>query len=505
VTAGIGSERYGQKMPAARKRICPKLEGGNEMSNPASWHGTTVRKLLGCDGARIDWRLPVVFVIAQLLSNLPGMIQNLASWSMIPKELHLWLMLVPLITPVLLGAAAVLAFRSIRNVWLAAAVGASAYALIMIPVRIAFSPGFQALHIFYSWLWVYLFFVGLALAIRMISVLPLALAVGAAAAEWLNSAINIAVNVLTHPGVQLSFSSELANAGLTLVSSAIFGLAAWGGLQLVGARLESAGAQALPLTAEAAGTDAWLRKALAFHGLCRQLRAAGIGSLLFGAIAFFLGASTMGRVPLNGVLALLGILLIVEGVWVMAAPSASGIIVDGLFVAAIGLWNIGISLVEIGRHSGGSLTGRFLVFGIFQIIWGIGRIAQFRRYTDLRGFSLDPVGRARLEQEIASIRSDTVRPDVVAFKTRALSSAEGRLRLMEGFAALFLRGKVVEVLSRGEIACEEAVAKDLSIPLNASLRLGKRRLSVTISRDACERLRRWANAQSAEAPPSSNS
>ena len=462
----------------------------------------TLRKLLGCDGARIDWRFPVVFMVAQLLSNLPGMIRSVAVWNVIPKEFHLWIILAPLIGPLLLTAAAVLAFRAVRNVWLAAAVGASAYALAMVPVRIAFAPGFQALHIFYSWLWMYLFFVGLALALRLISVLPLALAVGAAAADLLNSAINTAINVLTHPGVRLSFSGELGNAVMVLVSSAVFGLAVWGGLHLVGARFESADAQAPPLTAEAAGTDAWLRKALTFYGLRRQLRAAGIGSLLFGVIAFFLGASTMGQVPLNGMLALLGLLLIVEGVWVIAAPSASGIIVDGLFVTAIGVWNIVVSLVEIGGNSGGSLTGRFLIFGIFQIGWGIGRIAQYKRYAYLRGFTLDPAGRARIEQEIASVRSDTIRPDVVAFKTRSLSPVEGRLRLLEGSAAFFLRGKIVEVLSRDEIACEAAVAKDPGGPLKASLRAGKRKLSVTISPEACERLKRWANAQPAAAPSS---
>lgn len=462
----------------------------------------TMRELLGCDGARIDWRLPFVFMVAQLLSNLPGMIKNLSAWNRMPPELHIWFIVVPLLGPVLLTAAAVLGFRAARNVWLAAAAGAAAYALAMIPVRIAFFPVFQAMPIFYSWLSAYLLFVGLSLALRMISVLPLALVVGAAAAEWLNSAITIAIIDLTRPGFHLSFSRVLNDAGMALVSSAIFGLAAWGGLFLIGARFESAGAPAPTLAAEAAGSDAWLRKALAFQGLYRQLRAAGIGSLLFGAIAFFLGISTMRQVPINGVLALLGLLLVAEGVWVIAAPSASGIVVDGVFVTVIGAWNIVLSLAEIGRNSGGPYTGRFLVIGIFQIAWGIRRIAQYRRYAGLRGFSLDPAGRARLEQEIASVRSDTIRPDVVAFKTRTLSSEEGRLRLMEGFTALFLRGKVVEVLSRAEVSFEEGVTTDPSLALNASLCLGKRKLAVIISRDAFERLRRWANAQAAEAPSS---
>jgi hypothetical protein len=462
----------------------------------------TLRQLLGCDGARIDWRFPIVFMVAQLLSNLPGMIRTFAAVNAMPGELLVWFIAVALIGPVLLTAAAVLAFRAVRNVWLAAALGASAYALAMVLVRIAFAPGFQALSIFYSWLWAYLFFVILALALRLISVLPLALAVGAFAADMVNTAINTVITVVTRPDVMLNFTGELENAVMILVSSAVFGLAVWGGLRLVGARLEPAGAPAPPLTAEAAGTEAWLRKALAFYGLYRQLRGAGIGSLLFGVIAFFLGASTMGQVPINGLLALLGLLLIVEGVWVIAAPSATGIIVDGLFVAAIGIWNVVISLVEIGGSSGGSLTGRFLIFGIFQISWGIGRINQYKRYAYLRGFKLDPSGRARVEQEIASVRSDTIRPDVVAFKTRALGSVEGRLRLMEGAAAFILRGKIVEVLSRAEIACEEAVAKDAGDSLKASLRLGKRKYSVTISHEACERLRRWVNAPPA-GPPSS--
>jgi hypothetical protein len=472
------------------------------MTDQGSWQGMTLRQLLGCDGARIDWRFPAVFMVAQLLSNLPGMLRTFSAWKAMPRELHIWFIAAPLIGPVLLTAAAVLAFRAVRNVWLAAALGASAYALAMVPVRLAFSPGFRALHVFYSWLWVYLLFVGLAVALRLISVLPLALAVGAFAADLLNSVIVAAINAIAIPRFGFNIVGELQNAVTLLVSAAVFGLAVWGGLHLVGARVDTAGAPAPPLTAEAAGTDAWLRKGLAFYGLRKQLRAAGIGSLLFGAIAFFLGASTMGRVPINGLLALLGLLLIVEGVWVVAAPSASGIIVDGLFVTVIGVWNIVISLVEIGGNSGDSFSGRFLVFGIFQIVWGIGRIAQYKRYAYLRGFTLDSSGRARIEEEIASVRSDTIRPDIVAFRTRALSPVEGRLRLLEGFAAFFLRGKIVEVLSRAEIACEPAAAKEPSDLLKASLRLGKRKFSVTIAQDACERLRRWVNAPPAGAPSS---
>ncbi len=465
------------------------------MSTQASGRGFSLRSLLGCGGERVDWRLPAAFAAAQLLSNAPELARTLTSGGW-PRELVGWFLAVNLFAPVLVAAAGVLACRIVKNEVLAAFAGGLAYAAFMVPVRLIFSPRFRPLDLVYSWLWVFLLFLGLALALRWIrESLPLALGAGATAAAWLNSVLLIVLLTLSRPGVRFSFGGELVNAGLALVSSAIFALVFWGAIRLLAIPLEGAAAPAPAI--EAGDENGWLRRALMFHGLARQLRGSGIGSVLFGVLAIAMGASTMGQVPINGALIVLGILLIAEGVWVMAAPSAAGLVVDGLAVMTIGIWNIGISLAAIGGSSGDSLTGRFLVFGILQLAWGLGRMGQYRRFADLRGFRLDPDGRARLGREIEAVRSATGRRDVVAFKTGA---AEGRFRLLGDSAALFLRGRFVEVLSRKDVVCGP-VEKSAGDSLALTLRVKKRKLSAAMTPDNLQRLREWAGAPAAEAVP----
>jgi hypothetical protein len=148
------------------------------------------------------------------------------------------------------------------------------------------------------------------------------------------------------------------------------------------------------------------------------------------------------------------------------------------------------------------MSGRFLLFGIFQIVWGVGRMVQSRRYADLRGFRLDSVGRKRLGDKIAStLQSGPDRGDIVAFESKAIRSGQARLLLMRDHAALFSRGKVDEVIPRSEVRCEPS-PKSAGDPLQATLRLGKRRLGVKISRAAYERLGRWGGRVPESGPPS---
>ena len=85
--------------------------------------------------------------------------------------------------------------------------------------------------------------------------------------------------------------------------------------------------------------------------------------------------------PLNAVLVALGAFLVIEGVLVIASPSPGGIIIDGIAILMIGGWNIAISAME--ATAGGGSPGFFMYFGVFQIIAGVKRLADFRHFTNL--------------------------------------------------------------------------------------------------------------------------
>jgi membrane-bound ClpP family serine protease len=123
-----------------------------------------------------------------------------------------------------------------------------------------------------------------------------------------------------------------------------------------------------------------LRRAAAHLSLRRTLRPSGIGSLVFGGIAIAVGVPGMQVHPLNAVLVALGAFLVIEGVLVIASPSPGGIIIDGLAILMVGGWNIAISAMEA---AGGGSPGFFMYFGIFQLIAGVKRLADFRHFTSL--------------------------------------------------------------------------------------------------------------------------
>lgn len=73
--------------------------------------------------------------------------------------------------------------------------------------------------------------------------------------------------------------------------------------------------------------------------------------------------------PAGKGLALLGLLMLVEGIWILIAPRPSGMILEGLTFTALGLWNLTASA------SGGSSS--LLPIAVLQLILGV---KYFRRY-----------------------------------------------------------------------------------------------------------------------------
>jgi len=103
------------------------------------------------------------------------------------------------------------------------------------------------------------------------------------------------------------------------------------------------------------------------------LRSSGIGSLLFGAIATVMGFSMMEDNPINLILALIGIGLFLEGLWLVIDPRPIGLIVDGLALIVLGVWNLAVTLGN-ARAGGPPL---FAILGVFQIIWGFQRFLRY--------------------------------------------------------------------------------------------------------------------------------
>lgn len=103
--------------------------------------------------------------------------------------------------------------------------------------------------------------------------------------------------------------------------------------------------------------------------LRRTLRPAGIGSIVFGLIAIYMGFGGMETSSVNMILGVIGIFLLVEGIWVEIAPTPNGMFVEGIAFLLIGAWNIFVVFANM-KAGYGNISRFALILGIWQIMWG---------------------------------------------------------------------------------------------------------------------------------------
>ncbi len=109
-----------------------------------------------------------------------------------------------------------------------------------------------------------------------------------------------------------------------------------------------------------------------------NLRKSGIGSVLFGVIAIAVGIDMLKNSTSNIAVIFIGIFMAIEGIWLLVAPHASGLIADGIMVCLVGIFNIGITVENISKGVD-IQSGFFALLGGLQIIWGIREMMRYGR------------------------------------------------------------------------------------------------------------------------------
>lgn len=188
--------------------------------------------LLGVRGKTIQWSSILIFGAALLISDfglffLQGFLQGgLRHFGQELPPLGFWVQAGA--GAALLALCAAVAFRFLKNGLAASAVAAAAYMLLMLPLRFLYFGGpSHPVLIAAGFAWNFLFLGGLVLSVRVVQPLWLALAVGAAVGPLI---VQLPHSFLLSRiySYQLSLEAELANAGMTLVSAALFAGVLWG-------------------------------------------------------------------------------------------------------------------------------------------------------------------------------------------------------------------------------------------------------------------------------------
>jgi hypothetical protein len=121
-----------------------------------------------------------------------------------------------------------------------------------------------------------------------------------------------------------------------------------------------------------------LEAAADYRAVRNGLRGAAIGSIIFGLIAIGMGAAFMSEHAANVILLCIGVFLLVEGIWLIVAPSAKGLIIDGIALCVLGVWNIVVTIMNMSAGAG-HLWG--IVLGILQLVWGFKSFGRYGRFA----------------------------------------------------------------------------------------------------------------------------
>ena len=482
----------------------------------ASYPEISLRALIGAGGGQIDCRRAGVFFLAQLGAWAIGIASSMLFFRRVFPT-GFWLDCIGgLVDSLVLTAALVFAFRSVRNGAVAALVTAAVMTLVMLPVywgiavehnRLAgpnMTWNFAAVPFLFSiFTHIFLLVFALHLAVSNIRTLWIAVGIGAIAGRLVAGLTSQSMVTAYYAmqrerspfgDVHFLFNQALGITAGSLLTGTAFSLLFVGGFECLGGLAALPGVRLAPGVPVGAGSDAIgrLRAAAGYRTVIRSLRPAGIGSIVFGLVAIGLGISSMSGNPVNALLACLGFVLFGEGIWLVAAPTPAGMVVDGFALIVLGIWNLFVTVLN--ASSGGSSSGGFAVMGIWQVVWGF---QSFGRYLRFRKTSLSPPSpesMAQIDQVVQELRKLPAGAEgIIEFEAKGGPHKRWKARLLPDLA-VFVCGKEAEIVitARAEtkITIAEAVrARSLNLPV--VIDLGGRRLDGSISPEALERFRRW--------------
>jgi hypothetical protein len=233
-----------------------------------------------------------------------------------------------------------------------------------------------------------------------------------------------------------------------------------------------------------------LQEVADYRTVRKTLRGGGIGSAVFGGLGVGLGLVS----PTDPILVAVGAVLLGTGLWNIFAPRPQGIILDGLTLVMVGVYNVAGVFLNIAQGESGAGGGIWVKLGVFQIIWGI---QSFWRYAQFRNaFTTSVSGTELLELDTMatalwkSRAKDT--DTIVEFDVSGLRAARWKVRLDPDMVLLATEGGAeVRVSSRDAIEIEDRGKVMLGKSRKATIRIGAKTLKGTIKPESLQRFQQW--------------
>jgi hypothetical protein len=244
-----------------------------------------------------------------------------------------------------------------------------------------------------------------------------------------------------------------------------------------------------------------LQKVAEYRRAKRILRAAGIGGIIFGLLALVIGVPLLEQNPINLILVLLGLVLLGEGIWNVALPTAEGVIVDGIALILVGLWNIFVSVLNVA--AGATEGAHWGVVALFQIGYGIYRFTMYGRFY--QAFQERPPAEdvKRLDDIVAKVMRSTYKnsADIINFQTRSFFKQQTWKGQLTGAAALFVDqlGHDVLIAPQDDVEFVKQGKVLIGRTLKVTFRIKDQTFNGLISPESFARYEQWKQGE--EEPP----
>jgi len=231
-----------------------------------------------------------------------------------------------------------------------------------------------------------------------------------------------------------------------------------------------------------------------YHTACRALRQMGWGGIVFGIINIGLGiAFTISLGPINALLVLIGLFLLVSGIWCLALPGAEGVISNGIALILVGLWNI---LVTIGNVAGGENPQFWwAILGVFLIAAGVQCFRQYARYSLALRHGVSREEAAMMDKLVKTILKANAKEeeDIINFEVRAFTQQKAWRGQLGRNVAVFVEkmSKEVLVAHKEEVRIEPHGKMLLRQSLKASIKIRDHKWEALISPRSFDRFRDW--------------
>lgn len=236
-----------------------------------------------------------------------------------------------------------------------------------------------------------------------------------------------------------------------------------------------------------------LQNASNYKLLRKKLKSAGIGDIIWGIIAIALGIVFMEDYSINAILVLIGLFLLVVGIWLISAPRPTAMIMDSISLLIVGVWNILITLYNINLNSSNSSFYFFGVLGVLQIIGGFQSFGLYKSGSLINKPSDETLRQIDdLAKTITKANAEE-QHDIIKFETfdgfwKVRLSQDSAIFIKEsdgdiGSDTVFTPKDNVDFVTQGKVLFGKT--------LRASFRIGDRNLNGEIEPEHFERFKAW--------------